>query len=229
MPTTSCPWGENSSLRASARSVKLTTRATRRQAFAECLPVVFQAVTRSSLSGPERLLFAIDADLADDYDVLDDSTEALFDAPDQPQDWSVVADTLAQRLKTAAARESGGSGRLLTRLRARPGHELDRHGAGECRPRRGAADPLRIRGPGHGELRTTRQVPAGAEALRGRRALGAGGDRRDLCQAPGDRDESGREPLRTGPETEAVGRGRRARRIPVLLRPSRPRRRSTNW
>ena len=37
-------------------------------AFAECLPVVFQAVTRSSLSGPERLLFAIDAELADDYD-----------------------------------------------------------------------------------------------------------------------------------------------------------------
>ena len=74
-------------------------------AFAECLPVVFQAVTRSSLSGPERLLFAIDAELADDYDALGDSTGAIFDAPAEPQDWSAVADTLAQRLKTSSARE----------------------------------------------------------------------------------------------------------------------------
>jgi uncharacterized Zn finger protein len=78
-------------------------------AFAECLPVVFQALTRSSLSGPERLLFAIDAELADDYDALGDSTEALFDAPAQPEDWSVVADTLAQRLKTSSAREKPGA------------------------------------------------------------------------------------------------------------------------
>ena len=84
-------------------------------AFAECLPVVFQAVTRSSLSGPERLLFAIDAELADDYDALGDSTEALFDAPDQPQDWSVVADTLAQRLKTSAAQEERGAADSFSR------------------------------------------------------------------------------------------------------------------
>ena len=88
-------------------------------AFAECLPVVFQAVTRSSLSGPERLLFAIDAELADDYDALGDSTEALFDAPAQPQDWSVVADTLAQRLKTSSAQEERGAADSFSRNYAR--------------------------------------------------------------------------------------------------------------
>ena len=77
--------------------------------FAECLPVIFQAVTRSSLSGPERLLFAIDAELADDYDAIGDATEMLLDAPAQPQDWSVVADTLARRLKSSPAREERGA------------------------------------------------------------------------------------------------------------------------
>jgi uncharacterized Zn finger protein len=71
-------------------------------AFAECLPVVFQAVTRSSLSGPERLLFAIDAELADDYDAIGDTSAAVLDAPSKPEDWAAVADTLAGRLKTAS-------------------------------------------------------------------------------------------------------------------------------
>lgn len=69
------------------------------EAFAKCLPVIFQAVTRSSLSGPERLLFAIDAELADDCDVIGDSIETIIDAPTSPQDWSAVADALSQRLK----------------------------------------------------------------------------------------------------------------------------------
>ena len=77
--------------------------------FAECLPVIFEAVTRSSLSGPERLLFAIDADLADDYDAIDDATETILDAAEQPQDWSVVADTLARRLKSSPARDERGA------------------------------------------------------------------------------------------------------------------------
>ena len=78
------------------------------EAFAEGLTVVFQAVINSSLSGPERLLFAIDAELADDYDALGDSTQALFGAPARPEDWSVVADALIRRLKTASGREKPG-------------------------------------------------------------------------------------------------------------------------
>jgi len=70
-------------------------------AFAESLPVVFQAVMRSSLSGPERLLFAIDAEMADDIDAIGDASAAVLDAPAKPEDWSAVADTLAGRLGTA--------------------------------------------------------------------------------------------------------------------------------
>jgi len=77
------------------------------EAFAECLPVIFQAVTRSSLSGPERLLFAIDAELTDDYDVIGDSTEAILDAPAPPEDWSAVADALAKRLEPSTTRKAG--------------------------------------------------------------------------------------------------------------------------
>jgi uncharacterized Zn finger protein len=74
-------------------------------AFAECLPVVFQAVMCSSLSGPERLLFAIDAELEDDYDAIGEASETVFNAPTKPEDWSVVADTLVKRLKIAPGRD----------------------------------------------------------------------------------------------------------------------------
>jgi uncharacterized Zn finger protein len=78
-------------------------------AFAECLHVVFQAVTRSSLSDPEKLLFAIDTTLASDHDVTGDASVAILNATWKPEDWSKVADTLAGRLKTApTGREADG-------------------------------------------------------------------------------------------------------------------------
>jgi uncharacterized Zn finger protein len=76
-----------------------------------CLPIVFEAVTRSSLSGPERLLFAIDADLADDYDLSSEASEAVFEAHTRPEDWSMVADTLLGRLKAAPVGDLEGVGR----------------------------------------------------------------------------------------------------------------------
>lgn len=87
--------------------------------FADCLPVIFQAVTRSSLSGPERLLFAIDAELTDDYDVIGDSADVVFDAPASPRDWSAVADALSQRLETPPAREEGDFAQDFSRKFAR--------------------------------------------------------------------------------------------------------------
>ena len=71
-------------------------------AVAECLPVVFDAVVKSTLSGPQKILFAIDACLKDDYDVIDDSAEAILDAKWKPADWSAVADELAKRLQKAS-------------------------------------------------------------------------------------------------------------------------------
>jgi uncharacterized Zn finger protein len=64
----------------------------------DCLPVVFQAVAQSKLSPPQRILFAIDACLKDDYGIVDAVTGAVLKAKYQPSDWSAVADELARRL-----------------------------------------------------------------------------------------------------------------------------------
>ena len=68
-------------------------------AVAECLPVVFDAVVKSTLSGPQKILFAIDAHLKDGCDVIDDSAEGILDAKWEPADWSAVADELTRRLR----------------------------------------------------------------------------------------------------------------------------------
>ncbi|MGA2501413.1 MAG: SWIM zinc finger family protein [Tepidisphaeraceae bacterium] len=75
-------------------------------AIAECLPLVFKAVAGSSLSAPRKLLFAIDAYLKDDYDLIADTADPVMDAEYLPQDWSAVADELARRIRAMP----GGSG-----------------------------------------------------------------------------------------------------------------------
>lgn len=70
-------------------------------AVAECLPVVFDAVVKSTLSGPQKILFAIDACLSDGYDVMSDSVAVVLDAKWKPADWSAVADVLSKRLQKA--------------------------------------------------------------------------------------------------------------------------------
>jgi uncharacterized Zn finger protein len=60
--------------------------------------VVFDAVAESSLPAPDKILYAIDALLSDDYGVVDEATGAVLDAKFPPADWSVVADRLAERL-----------------------------------------------------------------------------------------------------------------------------------
>ncbi len=78
-------------------------------AVGECMPVVFDAVMKSTLPGPQRILFAIDACLKDGYDVLDESVGAVLDAPWKPADWSVVADEFARRLEKMPAAGGGDS------------------------------------------------------------------------------------------------------------------------
>lgn len=72
--------------------------------LARCLAVVFRAVAQSSLTRPQKLLFAIDAMLQDGYDVIGDTANIVLNAKYQPADWSAVADDLAARL---AATKSG--------------------------------------------------------------------------------------------------------------------------
>jgi uncharacterized Zn finger protein len=61
--------------------------------------VVFDAVVKSTLSGPEKILFAVEACLNDGYDVINDSVAVILDAKWTPADWSAVADELAKRLE----------------------------------------------------------------------------------------------------------------------------------
>ena len=68
-------------------------------AVAECLPVVFDGVVKSSLSGPQKILCAVDACLNDDYDVIGESAEVILNAKWMPVDWSAVADELTKRLQ----------------------------------------------------------------------------------------------------------------------------------
>ena len=75
-------------------------------AAAECFPVIFDAVAKSKMTGPQKLLFAIDVCLKDDYDMLDDSAGKILDAKWKPADWSAVADELHRRL--AKAGKGGG-------------------------------------------------------------------------------------------------------------------------
>jgi uncharacterized Zn finger protein len=70
-------------------------------AAADCMAVVFDAVKKSSLSGAEKILFAIDACMAEPFDVVDDAVDTILDARWPKSDWSAVADALRDRLKKA--------------------------------------------------------------------------------------------------------------------------------
>jgi len=68
-------------------------------AFAECLPPIFRAVNQSRLSSVQKLLFAIDADLKDEYSVIEScQLDTVFESNIDPSDWSATADLLAGRL-----------------------------------------------------------------------------------------------------------------------------------
>jgi len=71
-------------------------------AVTDCLRVVFDAVMKSTLPGSKKLLFAIDACLADDYDVVDDAVNKVLEAEWQSADWSAVAEELQGRLEHTA-------------------------------------------------------------------------------------------------------------------------------
>ena len=84
-------------------------------ALATCLPIIFDAVARSSLSGPRKLLFVIDASLKDDYDLIGDAADPVLTADHAPADWSAVADELAGRLPADTEAGQGGFHRSYAR------------------------------------------------------------------------------------------------------------------
>lgn len=69
-------------------------------ALQDCLPVVFDAVARADLPAVDKLLFAIDAHLKDDFDLVGEAAASLLEAQHRSGDWSQVADTLMHRLES---------------------------------------------------------------------------------------------------------------------------------
>ena len=72
----------------------------------ECMEVVFKAVMQSKMSASQRLLWEIDVRLQDDYTILD-GLKGPLDAGEsyRKEDWSIVADTLADRLAHMPVRD----------------------------------------------------------------------------------------------------------------------------
>jgi len=70
------------------------------EAVGECLPVIFEAVVASTLTPARKLLFAIDAHLRDDYGIVNDAADAVFEMAVAKAAWSEVADVIAQRAKS---------------------------------------------------------------------------------------------------------------------------------
>lgn len=77
------------------------------EAFAKCLPIIFEAVTQSSLSPAEQLLFVIDAELEDEYGLIGDAADLVTDEDFEPVVWSQVADELRRRLVTSSVPKAG--------------------------------------------------------------------------------------------------------------------------
>lgn len=67
--------------------------------LATCMPAIFSAVAQSSLPPAKKLLFAIDASLKDEFDIIGNASDILTGKEFAPAEWSKVADELMQRLK----------------------------------------------------------------------------------------------------------------------------------
>lgn len=73
--------------------------------ISSCMEIVFQALPRTSLSPAEQMLWAIDAELSDSYDLCQ-GTEMFWQQEKTAADWNKVAEQLAPRLQKFA----GGKG-----------------------------------------------------------------------------------------------------------------------
>jgi uncharacterized Zn finger protein len=96
-----------------------------------CMEVVAEALGKSGLSAEEKILYAIDSMLADDYGFCDDLARVLDDPWEEPA-WSAVADRLEDRLKREPAVSGKGDSWMRSFRRQRLGDwvitALDRGG-----------------------------------------------------------------------------------------------------
>lgn len=68
--------------------------------ISSCIPVIVQALDKSSLAPADKLIWAIYAVLSDEYDLFEAFAEYLL-LKHKPQDWSLVADRLLERINTS--------------------------------------------------------------------------------------------------------------------------------
>jgi uncharacterized Zn finger protein len=65
--------------------------------ISSCLDIVFQALPRSTLSPVEQMLWVIDAELEDEYELCY-GAESFWKKKQKASDWNIVADRLLERL-----------------------------------------------------------------------------------------------------------------------------------
>ena len=73
-----------------------------------CLDVVFRALPLSSLPPADQLLWAVEAELSDEYDLCS-GAEELWEGEYSVSDWSTLADELVQRLNHYKSEKGEGS------------------------------------------------------------------------------------------------------------------------
>jgi uncharacterized Zn finger protein len=66
--------------------------------IASCMKVVFEALSRSSLSPSEQMLWAIDCELYDNYDLCAES-DTFWEIKYKASDWNIIANKLTKQLK----------------------------------------------------------------------------------------------------------------------------------
>ncbi len=76
--------------------------------ISSCLDVVFQALPQSSLSPVEQMLWVIDAELEDEYELCYGS-ESFWKKKQKASDWSAVADKLIDRLNAFSSEKGEDS------------------------------------------------------------------------------------------------------------------------
>jgi uncharacterized Zn finger protein len=70
--------------------------------IAACMDVVFKALSRSSMPPDEQMLWAVEAELNDEYELCGGS-KLFWEQQHAVADWHILAEKLLQRLKTFAA------------------------------------------------------------------------------------------------------------------------------
>ena len=76
--------------------------------ISSCLEVVFRALPQSSLSPVEQMLWVIDAELEDEYELCYGS-ESFWKKKQKAADWSAVADKLIDRLNAFSSEKGEDS------------------------------------------------------------------------------------------------------------------------